>query len=317
MLFQLVVVGFAMIATSAMPVNHKASPINNDMVATIRKTTTAWETHTAETNPLSNMTREELLAMVGTYVPAPRFDLDEDYSPLTSSPASWDPRVSGSKFEKCIHPVRDQAQCGSCWAFGSTEALSDRFCIAGKDVVLSPQDLVACDYNNYGCDGGYLNLAWQYLANTGAVTEACLPYASASGNSPSCPTSKKCADGSAWTKYKCTAGSIVNPTSVSSIQDELYNNGPLEGAFTVYEDFFNYKSGVYHHVSGGVAGGHAIKVIGYGTESGLNYWLCANSWGPSWGMQGFFKIKQGDSGINQQMYGCTPSVAKSAEPEFY
>jgi len=83
----------------------------------------------------------------------------------------------------------------------------------------------------------------------------------------------------------------------------------MEGAFTVYEDFFNYKSGVYYHVSGGVAGGHAIKVLGWGVENGLNYWLCANSWGTSWGLTGFFKIKQGDCGINQQVYGCTPSVA--------
>ena len=97
--------------------------------------------------------------------------------------------------------------------------------------------------------------------------------------------------------------------TTAGIQTELYNNGPMEGAFTVYEDFFSYKSGVYYHVSGGVAGGHAIKVIGWGTENGLNYWLCANSWGTSWGLSGFFKIKQGDCGINQQMYACTPQVA--------
>ena len=97
--------------------------------------------------------------------------------------------------------------------------------------------------------------------------------------------------------------------TTAGIQTELYNNGPMEGAFTVYEDFFSYKSGVYYHVSGGVAGGHAIKVIGWGTENGLNYWLCANSWGTSWGLSGFFKIKQGDCGINQQMYSCTPQVA--------
>ena len=110
----------------------------------------------------------------------------------------------------------------------------------------------------------------------------------------------------------------MNPTSAAAIKQELYDNGPLEGAFTVYEDFFSYSSGVYYHVSGGVAGGHAIKVIGYGVDSasGLSYWLCSNSWGTGWGMTGFFKIKQGDCGINQQMYGCTPNVA-AAEPEFF
>lgn len=157
-MFKLVIVGTVMVLASAMPVNHKSHPINSEIVAQIQSRTSAWEAHTPETNPLSNMTREELLALVGTYVPAPRFESEDQYTPLTALPASFDPRTE--KFSKCIHPIRDQAQCGSCWAFGSTEALSDRFCIAGKDVVLSPQDLVSCDYNNYGCDGGYLNLAW-------------------------------------------------------------------------------------------------------------------------------------------------------------
>jgi cathepsin B len=110
-------------------------------------------------------------------------------------------------------------------------------------------------------------------------------------------------------KYKCKAGTVVHPTSVSGIQTELYNNGPVEAAFTVYEDFFNYKSGVYRHVSGGQAGGHAIKLLGYGVEGTDAYWLCANSWGNSWGEKGFFKILQGNCGINGQIYACTPNVA--------
>lgn len=314
-MFKLVIVGTVMALASAMPVNHQ-HPISAEMTANISQRTNAWVPHSPESNPLSGKTKEELLAMVGTYVPAPRFDAETDaYSPLNALPTNYDPRADPSR-SGCIHPIRDQQQCGSCWAFGSTEALSDRFCMAGKNVILSPQDPVSCDYNNYGCDGGYLNLVWQYFTNTGVVTDACLPYTSGSGIAPNCPTSKKCSDGSAWTKYKCTSGSVVNPGTVSGIQTELYNNGPMEGAFTVYEDFFSYQSGVYYHVSGGVAGGHAIKVLGWGVENGLNYWLCANSWGGSWGMSGFFKIKQGDCGINQQMYACKPLVS-AGEPEFY
>jgi len=59
--------------------------------------------------------------------------------------------------------------------------------------------------------------------------------------------------------------------------------GPVEGAFTVYEDFLTYKSGVYSHKSGSALGGHAIKILGYGTENGTPYWLCANSWNEDWG----------------------------------
>jgi C1A family cysteine protease len=73
---------------------------------------------------------------------------------------------------------------------------------------------------------------------------------------------------------------------VEQIQTELMTNGPVEGAFTVYADFPTYKSGVYQHVSGGVLGGHAIRILGWGTENGTPYWLVANSWNPDWGDHG-------------------------------
>jgi len=73
-------------------------------------------------------------------------------------------------------------------------------------------------------------------------------------------------------------------------------------------DFFNYKSGVYVHKTGALDGGHAVKILGWGTESGLKYWLCANSWGPAWGMNGFFKIEKGDCGINSAAYTCLPDL---------
>lgn len=72
---------------------------------------------------------------------------------------------------------------------------------------------------------------------------------------------------------------------------ELYTNGPATASFTVYEDFLTYKSGVYKHTGGGFPmGGHAIKILGWGVENGTPYWLCANSWNPTWGDHGFFKI---------------------------
>lgn len=64
----------------------------------------------------------------------------------------------------------------------------------------------------------------------------------------------------------------------------------METRFDVYSDFMNYKSGVYKHVGGKLEGGHAIKILGYGKEDGLDYWLCANSWNTTWGMDGYFKI---------------------------
>jgi len=243
--------------------------------------------------------------MLGTYI----VPSNKQYpgSTVVATPTNFDARTQWPQY---VHAIRDQQQCGSCWAFGASEAFSDRFAIAsnGKvNVVLSPEDLVSCDTNDYGCNGGYMDMAWEYLDQNGIVTDSCFPYQAGSGYAPACASS--CADGSSFTKFKCVSGSIRQSQGASQIASEIYTNGPVEAAFTVYEDFFSYSSGIYHHVSGGVAGGHAIKLLGFGEENGVKYWLAANSWGTGWGEQGFFKIQQGDCGIEDQVFSCTPDLA--------
>jgi len=223
---------------------------------------------------------------------------------VAAPPASFDSR---QKWPSCIHPIRDQAQCGSCWAFGATESLSDRFCIAGgANVVLSPQDLVSCDSSNYGCQGGYLDLAWQYMEQTGVPSDSCYPYTSEAGDVAPCKSS--CSDGSTWKVYK--AKSTYSLKGVADIQTDIMTNGPVEVAFDVYQDFFSYKSGVYTHKSGGLAGGHAVKLLGWGTLNSVDYWLVANSWGTTWGMNGFFMIKRGvdECGIEDNVVSGLPAV---------
>ncbi|KAG8301351.1 hypothetical protein J6590_055119 [Homalodisca vitripennis] len=82
---------------------------------------------------------------------------------------------------------------------------------------------------------------------------------------------------------------------VGKTQKEIFKNGPVEATFTVYEDFLSYKSGVYQHMTGGFSAGHAVKVIGWGVEKNVPYWLVANSWNSDWGDHGFFKIKRGSN----------------------
>ena len=84
-----------------------------------------------------------------------------------------------------------------------------------------------------------------------------------------------------------------NLKTVADMAQDIYQNGPITGMFFVFEDFLSYKSGVYHHVSGSLLGGHAIKIMGFGVENGVDYWLVANSWNDEWGDHGFFKIKKG------------------------
>lgn len=87
-------------------------------------------------------------------------------------------------------------------------------------------------------------------------------------------------------------------------------NGPVEAAFYVYRDFISYKSGVYHHTSGSFLGGHAIKIIGWGVDGSTPYWIIANSWGTTWGINGFFWMLRGrnECGIESQVITGLASV---------
>lgn len=188
----------------------------------------------------------------------------------------------------CTIPILDQGQCGSCWAFAAIGALSDRICIASlgaTQVVLSPQYLVSCDSNNYGCDGGYLGKAWNFMRQ-GVPTNTCVSYKAVDGT---CPTT--CDDGSALEKYK--VGRTMAYKGPKAIMAAIISGGPVETGFDVYEDFMSYSTGIYAHTVGGLLGGHAVKIVGWGKTQGVDYWICANSWGTSWGMQGFFNIQFG------------------------
>lgn len=297
-MFKLVVLGTIAAFAAA------THPISEEMVAHIKSKTSLWQPHETTTNPFKDLTKEQLLAKCGTYI----VPSNKQYpgSPVREVPQNFDSRT---QWPNAIHAIRDQQQCGACWAFGATESFSDRIAINsdGKvNVVLSPEDLVSCDTTDYGCNGGYMDMAWEYLDQHGAVTDGCFPYQAGSGNAPACITS--CQDSEQFKKYKCIDGSIRNPQSAAQIQSEIVSHGPVEGAFTVYTDFFNYQSGIYSPTTSDVAGGHAIKILGFGNENGTDYWLCANSWGPSWGMQGFFKIKAGTCGIEDQVFTCDPKL---------
>jgi cathepsin B len=75
------------------------------------------------------------------------------------------------------------------------------------------------------------------------------------------------------------------------VKTDIFNNGPVETGFLVYQDFMSYKSGIYQKTSNTLMGGHAVKIVGWGNENGTDYWVVANSWGPKWGEQGHFRIK--------------------------
>ena len=95
---------------------------------------------------------------------------------------------------------------------------------------------------------------------------------------------------------------------IKEIKTELMTNGPMEVAFDVYEDFMTYKSGIYQHVTGARLGGHAVKLVGWGVENGVEYWKIANSWNEDWGENGYFRIKMRECGIEDQVTCALPRL---------
>lgn len=214
--------------------------------------------------------------------------------------------------------------------------MSDRICIVSgqqKQTRISAEDLLTCCGIScgQGCNGGYPSAAWNYFKNSGIVTGwlhnttgYCQPYSFAAcdhhttgkyqpcGASQPTPKCKKdCVNGATYTSDKWHASSVYSvPSQVAKIQTEIMTNGPVEAAFTVYNDFLAYKSGVYNHVSGSALGGHAIKIVGWGEENKTPYWLVANSWNEDWGDKGFFKIRRGNNecGIEGQIVAGIPKL---------
>jgi len=281
--------------------------ISQSLTEKLKRAGTPWEVVDYEENIFKGWTIEDVKAILMTEkVPLIKADDYEEVNNFEFNPTLPENFDGRDKFGKCIHAIRDQGHCGSCWAHGASEALSDRFCIAGKDVILSPQDLVSCDPNDKGCNGGGDITPYLYMTEPGIVAESCFPYVSQKGAVPPCIT--HCQNNEPLVRYKCQIGSVFVKAVVLHQQDQLYYYGPLSTAFNVYQDFLYYKKGVYSHQQGDFLGGHAVKVIGWGIEEGVKYWICANSWAESWGEKGYFRIKMGDSGIMDRGVGCLARV---------
>lgn len=225
------------------------------------------------------------------------------------------------------HNPNPNPNTGSCWAFGSTEAFNDRFCISTGDskTLFSPEDTVACCTGakcsfSMGCNGGQPGGAWNWFTKEGVSTggdwdsnDGCKPYSLQTCahhvtppagmvacttlpeySTPKCTSTCSTKDyTTAYTKDKHFAKSSYSVKGEQNMQLELMEKGTLSVAMTVYEDFEAYSSGVYVHKTGKQLGGHAIKMIGWGVENGTPYWLCVNSWNDSWGEKGTFKILRG------------------------
>lgn len=211
---------------------------------------------------------------------------------------------------ECIGKIEDQGECGSCWAFAASGLLADRFCIHTDGAInqrLSPQEMINCNYENFGCDGGYLMTSIDYLMAEGAVPRECAPYEGMTGT-----CTYRCSDPlnfNKYDKYYCKPGTLTIATTYLEIKEELLKRGPLMLGLEIMEDFMSYESGIYKHTTGEKIGGHAMKLVGWGHDEteGL-YWELQNQWTTEWGEEGYARIKHGEIGIDSIGMACLPDL---------
>merc|ERR1719359_756894 len=195
-----------------------------------------------------------------------------------------------------VTPVKNQGQCGSCWSFSATGSLEGAHEIAtGKLVSISEQQLVDCSKpeGNQGCQGGLMDDAFKYMEQNDMCTEESYAYTAKNGQ---CHASG------------CTVG--VPKGSVTGYKDvshddenalmEAVSKGPVSIAIEADKSVFQlYKSGVLSSAGCGHQLDHGVLVVGYGELSGKKYWKVKNSWGASWGQEGYVLLARGESGAGE------------------
>ena len=186
-----------------------------------------------------------------------------------------------------VTPVKNQGQCGSCWSFSATGAMEGAWAIhTGSLESLSEQQLIDCSlsYGDLACNGGEMDSAFRYAIDHGMCTEDEDPYQAASDSCIDCDT-------------QATFSTCVDVTSNNQLHlKEAVAQGPVSVAIEADTAAFQfYSGGVINNNACGTQLDHGVLVVGYGEEDGRMYWLVKNSWGTSWGDQGYVKIARTDS----------------------
>jgi cathepsin L len=234
-------------------------------------------------NEFADMTNEEFgKMMLGLRRGNANGDSTFEASGVQDLPAEVDWRTKGY-----VTGVKNQGQCGSCWAFSTTGSLEGQmFKKTGKLVSLSEQNLVDCStpQGNQGCNGGLMDQAFTYIKTNGGLdTEEAYPYTGADG---------QCKFDANSVAAKVTGFVDVKTGDEQALQEAVATVGPISVAIDASSIFFQfYHSGVYNPwFCSSTNLDHGVLAVGYGNESGKDFWLVKNSWGPSWGMSGYIKM---------------------------
>ena len=235
---------------------------------------------TMAVNKFADLTAKEFKNLyTSKYAP---FTHNETWTPSSSAlPASVDWTTEG-----VVTPVKDQGQCGSCWAFSSTGSIEGAWALKNKMLYnLSEQELVDCSVpqGNQGCNGGLMDYAFQYVVSSGLTTDEAYPYTATGPNA--CKNSSRPVVSLSGFKDVPTNSEVALMTAV--VQQ------PVSVAVEADQSVFQfYSSGVMTKACGTNLD-HGVLLVGYGTVGGQDYYKVKNSWGADWGDKGYILLGRG------------------------
>jgi len=240
-------------------------------------------------------------------------------------PTTWDWRnIDGKNYLSSTRNQHIPQYCGSCWAHGTTSALSDRIKVARKrvfpDIQLSPQVLINCVTANQtqGCNGGDPTAAYSYIYSNGITDDTCMNYLAKNEECTAINICRNCSpDGGCSAVSNPKIWHITEHGQVAgeeNIMAEIAARGPIACTIAVTAELEEYTSGVFVDKTGDVSLDHSIEVVGWGVEqgTGVKYWVIRNSWGTYWGESGWFKLIRGINNLGVEAH-CDWAVPNAAD----
>lgn len=285
-MYRTILLAAALMAASSM--NLYASGVEEELEALTRIVDQGGYGFSVGNTSVMRLSPEERSLMRG-FIP-PSAEMWKSLPKFRTSGADIDDPVFDWRSGGYVTGVRNQGPCGSCWAFASIGQLESHIIINDGVVFdLSEQHVIDCNIYGSDCGGGNTQAAYHLLRTNGAVLESCIPYTATDGNT--------CGQDACLSVALISAGMAVN-NDIASIKEALLS-GPVYSAVRTHALFDAYDGGCYDYDDNLHEPDHAVLIVGWDDTAcgGSGAWICKNSWGTGWGIDGFFYIKYGVSWI--------------------